>query len=334
MPAAHGRGLDVPQLSDAPELALTGATGFIGTALLSHLTGAGWRVRALYRPRKGRVPANLPGVQWLPGELDDQDALNALVAGTHAVIHCAGAVRGVGRADFDRVNEDGAQRVALAAARQVQTPRFLLISSLAARMPELSHYAGSKWRGECAIKASSENMRWTVLRPPAVFGPGDREMLPLFRSIANGFAPLPAGANGRFSLLYVEDLATAVVHWLAADAGYGQTFELDDGYAGGYDWDAVLDIAGRVLRGGAPVRRVPIPISVLNLAAHVNLAAARVLGYAPMLTTGKVREITHPDWVCDNFELTRITGWRPAFGLERGLACIFGKNHATRQETL
>lgn len=328
MPPANDRSPGIPGLSAGSELALTGATGFIGATLLSHLTGAGWRVRALYRPRKGRVPLNLPGVQWLPGNLEDEDALGALVAGTHAVIHCAGAVRGTGRADFDRVNAEGAGRVALAAARQMQAPRFLLISSLAARAPELSHYAGSKWRGECAVKATSENLRWTVLRPSAVFGPGDRELLPLFRCIASGFAPLPAGANGRFSLIYVEDLATAVVHWLAADACYGQTFELHDGQAGGYDWDTVLAIGGRVLRGGRPVRRVPIPIPLLTLAALANFASARLLGYAPMLTPGKVRELTHPDWVCDNSGFSRLTGWQPAVGLAQGLACVFGKNPA------
>ncbi len=324
--------IDIPRMSEFPELALTGATGFIGTTLLTHLTNAGWRVRALCRPKKGRVPPNLPGVEWFAGELNDDNVLNALVAGTHAVIHCAGAVRGASRADFDQVNEDGAQRIALAAARQEQIPRFLLISSLAAREPELSHYAGSKWRGECAVKAISENLRWTVLRPPAVFGPGDRELLPLFRSIANGFAPLPAGTNRRFSMIYVEDLATAVVSWLAADAGYGLTMELHDGKPGGYDWDTLLDIAGRVLREGRSVRRISIPIALLNLVAFTNLATAQLLGYAPMLTPGKVREITHSDWSCDNHEFMQVTGWQPAFGLERGLACIFGKNFAEFKE--
>ncbi len=306
-------------------LALTGATGFIGTTLLSHLTGAGWRVRALYRPRPGRIPPALPGVEWLAGDIGDDNALNALVAGTHAVIHCAGSVRGASRADFDRVNEDGARRVAQAAVRQANKPRFLLLSSLAARAPELSHYAGSKRRGECAVKTAAESLRWTVLRPPAVFGPGDRELLPLFRSIASGFAPLPAGAGRRFSLIYVEDLATAVVQWLAADSGHHETFELHDGRVGGYDWDAVLNITGRVLREGAPVRRIPIPIALLRLAAHANLASSRLLGYAPMLTPGKIMEITHPDWVCDNTALSYATGWHPAFGLEQGLARTFGK---------
>ena len=314
----------------APSLvALTGATGFIGATLLSHLTGAGWQVRALYRQRIGRTLASSPGIEWLQGDLDDPDALSALVAGTDAVIHCAGTVRGARRSEFDRVNAEGAGRVARAAASLARGPRFLLMSSLAARMPELSHYAGSKWRGECAIKAASEEMRWTVLRPPAVFGPGDRELLPLFRCIASGFAPVPARTPGRFSLLHVDDLATAVLRWLAADTGYGRTFELDDGRPGGYDWDTIVTLAGRALRDGRPVRRVPIPVPLLGLAALANLGAARLLGYAPLLTPGKVREITHPDWLCDSHAFALATGWRPTIGLEPGLARAYGKQDET-----
>ena len=313
-------------------LALTGATGFIGTALLSELTNAGWRVRALYRPRDGRVPKNLPGVEWIAGDLNDEHALRVLVAETEAVIHCAGAVRGASRADFDLVNEGGTRRIAQAAARQANIPRFLLISSLAARAPELSHYAGSKWRGECAVKSVGESLRWTVLRPPAVYGPGDQELLPLFRSIAKGFAPLPAGHGRRVSLLYVQDLATAVLCWLNTTAADGQTFELDDGCAGGYDWDMIINTTGRVLRENRPVRRIPIPIPLLRLVAHANLAAARLLGYSPMLTPGKVMEITHPNWVCNNYGFTQLTGWQPSFSLDQGLACTFGKDSAVSHE--
>ena len=325
-PAENPPDSGVQRVIAPSKLALTGATGFIGAALITCLTGAGWHVRALYRPRTGRIPPRLPGVEWLPGNLEDQGTLNALVAGTDAVIHCAGVVRGACRSDFDPVNAAGAGRVARAAASQDRVPRFLLISSLAARMPQLSHYAASKWHGECAVKAAAENMRWTVLRPPAVYGPGDRELLPLFRCIAKGFAPLPAGTDRRFSLIYVDDLAMAVLRWLEADAGYGQTFELDDGCPGGYSWDTVLTHAGRALREGAVVRRVPIPVPLLYLVALANFAAARLFGYAPMLTPGKLREIMHPDWLCDNRALTLATGWRPACGLELGLARAYGKH--------
>ena len=313
--------------STAPPLvALTGATGFIGTALLSRLTGAGWGVRALYRHRTGRHPTPLPAVEWVQGDLEDRRGLEDLVAGTEAVIHCAGAVRGARRAEFDRVNAEGAGRVARAAALLPRSPRFLLMSSLAARMPELSDYAGSKWRGECAVKAASDHLRWTVLRPAAVFGPGDRELLPLFRCMALGFAPVPAAARGRFSLIHVEDLAEAVLRWLDADTGYGMTFELDDGHPSGYDWDTVLLLAARALRDGRPVRRVRVPTHLLGAAASANLRAARILGYAPMLTPGKLREIMHPDWLGDSRAFTHATGWHPSIDLESGLARSYGRH--------
>jgi len=313
-------------INSAPrKLALTGATGFIGSRLLSLLTTADWQVRALYRAKKGRAPIDLPNVTWVAGDLNDDDALAKLVEGTEAVIHCAGVVRGANRADFDKVNEYGALRVAQVAAQQLNPPRFLLISSLAAREPELSHYAGSKWRGELAVKSAAKNLRWTVLRPPAVFGPGDRELLPLFQSMAKGFAPLPTGKNRRFSMIYVDDLAMAVVRWLAADCGYGQTFELDDGREGGYDWDTVLAIGAKVLRNGAEVHRIPIPIALLKLLAMTNILTAKLFSYAPMLTPGKIREITHPDWVSDKNNFTKITNWQPTFDFERGLMAVFDK---------
>lgn len=260
----------------------------------------------------------------MQGSLEDRPALDALLAGAGAVIHCAGAVRGATQSDFDRVNADGVTRLAEAAAAFEPAPRFLLLSSLAARMPQLSHYAASKRKGEAALKAAPEKLRWTILRPPAVYGPGDRELAPLFRSIARGLAPVPAAATGRFSLIHVDDLASAVLCWLRADAGHGKTFELDDGCAGGYDWTTVLEIAGRALGRSEPVRRVPVPVPLLRLAAWANLTAACLLGYAPMLTPGKVREITHPDWLCDSHDFAAATGWRPVIGLESGLARTYG----------
>lgn len=308
------------------QIALTGATGFIGTNLLNQLSQAGWHVRALYRPKKGRVPPTIPNVQWVAGDIHNQETIKTLVTETYAVIHCAGVVRGASREDFDYVNEEGVRRVA-SAASHAGTARFLLISSLAARMPDLSYYAGSKQRGEAAIKDAANKMRWTILRPPAVYGPGDRELLPLFQSMAKGFAPLPANANGRFSMIYVDDLAAAMVQWLAADAGDSNTFELDDGRVDGYDWDAVLEIGGKVLRDNAgKIRRVPIPITLLKIIAQANLGVSQVLKYAPMLTPGKVREITHSDWVCNNNQITQVIGWQPVFSFERGLANIFDKN--------
>jgi nucleoside-diphosphate-sugar epimerase len=308
-------------------VALTGATGFIGSAVLSRLLAGGWTVRALHRPRRDRTPASQPGVEWIEGDLGDVRSLDALVTGADAVVHCAGSVRGARAAGFERVNAEGTRRLLEAAARASQPPRFLLMSSLAARMPDLSAYAASKRHGERVLEAAMSNVRWTVFRPPAVYGPGDRELEPVFRWIARGVAPMPAGGAGRFSLIYVDDLASAVLRWLEIDGGDGRTFELDDGHPGGYDWDTVLAAAARVLRGGARVRRLPVPVALLHLAAAANVVASRFAGYDPMLTPGKVREITHPDWLCDSHDFVNATGWQAAVRLEEGLARGYGSTH-------
>ena len=312
-------------MTASPQVALTGATGFIGAALLRRLIAGGCSVRALYRPRAGRTPATHPGVVWVEGDLGDERSLRHFVTDAEAIVHCAGAVRGTDAAGFDRINAEGTRRLVDVATSLSAPPRFLLMSSLAARMPQLSAYAASKRKAELALESAAANVRWTVLRPPAVYGPGDRELLPLFRLVARGFAPLPAGAGGRFSLIYVDDLASAVMRWLECGQGHFRAFELDDGHAGGYDWDTVLAAAARALRSGAPVRRLSIPLRALELAAAANVAAARLLGYAPMLTPGKVREITHPDWLCDSHDFAAVTGWQASVRLEDGVARGYGR---------
>lgn len=310
-------------MRSTPEVALTGATGFIGAAILARLAADHIPVRALHRPRPGRVLPRIAGVKWVAGELGDATALRELVAGAGAVVHCAGAVRGASRSAFDAINVDATRRLAEAALLQMPTPRFLLISSLAAREPGLSHYAASKRAGELALEQAGPALPWTVLRPPAVYGPGDRELLPLFRAMASGFAPLPAKAAGRLSLLHVDDLARAVSFWLAAEVPTRSTFELDDGRPTGYDWPAIIDIARRVLRSGRRIQPLPIPWAGLRLVAHLNQFAATMLGYPPMLTPGKVRELAHPDWVCRPGQFSALTGWQAQTGFERGLSGLF-----------
>ncbi|UPG85481.1 NAD-dependent epimerase/dehydratase family protein [Luteibacter aegosomatis] len=320
-------------MNDAPGrastvVALTGATGFIGNALRERLLRGGHAVRALYRPRRGRVMPQAPGLTWVAGDLGDRDALAALVEGAKVVVHCAGNVRGARREDFDLVNEKGVADIAQAARGTAGCERFLLISSLAAREPQLSDYARSKRLGEEALAAHAGHLAWAAIRPPAVYGPGDREMLPLFEGMARGLAPIPGDGRGRFSMIHVADLASAVLAWVDNDGVSGAIHELDDGHARGYDWDTVLATAARVLRDGAPIRRLRIPVACLRVVAGVNLLAARLFGYAPMLTPGKVREITHADWTCDNRTFTEATGWHPAIGFAEGLAQTLGKTPA------
>jgi nucleoside-diphosphate-sugar epimerase len=296
-------------------LAITGGTGFIGAALIRRLAADGWRLRALYRSRRAAAPQ--ADVDWIRGSLADAESLSRLVAGAEVVVHCAGAVRGATPEQFNRVNIEGVARLARAARRLDPPPRFLLISSLAAREPQLSYYAASKRGGEETLRSAAQGMHWTALRPPAVYGPGDREMRPLLQAMQRGFAPVLGRPEARFSLLYVEDLSAAVAHIVDRPHWEAGPFELHDGHAGGYSWREVIDTFARI--AGRLVRPVQVPAAVLNATAAINQALARRMGFRPMLTPGKMRELTHPDWVCDDAPLRRATGWRPAVGLADGL---------------
>lgn len=313
-------------------IALTGATGFVGAAVARRLTAAGQRIQALVRPASiDKQPADI-AAEWIEGDLDDMPSLQRLVKGVTAVIHCAGTVRGSTREHFNRINVDGFARLVHAAVSQHPMPRVLLISSLAAREPDLSHYAASKRQGEQVLTGQSHQLSWTIYRPCAVYGPGDREMLPVFKWMAKGIAPVLGSGNGRFSLIYVNDLAEAIADWLGHDGCQAGTYELHDGQPGGYSWHDVTDTVKQLRRKA--IIRLKIPLVLVKLVAALNLLAARTIGYAPMLTPGKVRELSHPDWVCDNAALNSATGWSPQVLLPEGLRLTLGRDKEQRAERI
>ena len=296
-------------------VALTGGTGFIGKAIWRALEAVGWTVRPLIRPSfLERNPEFVSGKHFIQGTLADESSLHALVDGVNAIVHCAGRVQGVSREKFQQDNVDGVGRLARIAAEQVSAPHFLSISSLAAREPQLSSYAWSKQQGEMALERAAGRMKWIILRPPAVYGPGDQAILPLFQWIQRGIGLQLGSSQGRFSLLYVEDLASAVTQCLDQGIHSGRAFELHDGKVGGYSWKEVF-----TQTTNKKVVPILIPGSLLSALASVNQILAKVLKYEPMLTYGKVRELRHPNWVCDNTDLTQALGWEPSVPLAEGV---------------
>ncbi|MEI4233334.1 NAD-dependent epimerase/dehydratase family protein [Roseovarius sp. D22-M7] len=313
-----------------PPVAVTGAAGFVGQALVAQLLAAGHRMRALVH----RTPLAIrhPDLEVVTGGLADEAALTRLMEGCAGVVHVAGLVRGRSEADFLPVNADAVARVARIARTACVTPRVVLISSLAAREPQLSPYAASKHAGEARLASVADDtgLSCAVLRPPAIYGRGDRELLPLFRLMARGLVPLPGAPGARASLLHVDDLATAAITLLESDAQ--GTFELHDGHAGGYDWAGIAETVERVAGRGRGWR-VRIPGAALRGVASLNLVASRILRYQPMLTPGKVNELRHPDWVCDNTAISHATGWHPAHQLYDGLLPLLGRPHRKIEET-
>jgi len=301
---------------------ITGATGFIGQRLASTLLEQGRRVRVMVRPEKApdsRIPE---GCEQVPVGLTDIDKLSGIVAESNAVIYCAGSVRGGKPADFATANIKGV-RTMVDALEQVHhssaiAPPLLLLSSLAASRPTVSEYARSKHEAEQLLQGKPL-LPWTILRPPAVYGPGDREMLPVLKMIRRGLLAHAGPRDQRLSLLHVDDLANAIVSWLSvAQKCSHKTYAIDDGTAGGYSWEAI----GEVVSDGN-FRRLAVPRLLLDVTARTNLLFASVLGYKPMLTPGKVRELVQPDWLCDNSEFTAATGWKPHLDLKQGVRQLF-----------
>jgi len=331
LPAGIGLPPIPPDHPKPGRVAITGATGFIGRRLALHLPRNGDRVRALVRDPQRASTLLDPAVELVVGDLSSAAALARLVADCDAVIHCAGAVRGRGYGDFASANVAGVEQV-LAALRAQPETRLLALSSLAAREPGLSPYAASKRAGEQVLLAQGDGVAWTILRPPAVYGPGDRELLPLFRLMARGLAPVPGRLSDRVSLLYVEDLIAAVATWVRAAAPPKGIFTLGDPSEAGYSWAEIIAVASQVC--GRRVRPLPVPRMALDVAARVNWWSAAALGYAPMLTPAKVRELRHPDWVCGWRELAAALDWQPRVALAEGLRLTLAASPATASHRL
>lgn len=293
-------------------VAVTGATGFIGNVLVQRLVQDGWTVRALTRLHRS---SDSKSIQWIQGDLDNLTALDKLVNDVAFVIHCAATVRGSSFQEFAHTNIEGTKNILCAITRQEQSPRFLLISSLAARQPELSWYARSKYLSEIQVIEHSEQLEWTILRPTAVYGPGDKELTPLFQAIHRGLLPVVGKIHNRFGLIHVYDLVAAIQIWLASNISVNGVFELDDGTSGGYSYQSLAVLAQHVWK--RPVHCIPIPDLLIQSIALSNLWLARLLHYSPMLTPGKVNELQHSDWVCDNAPLAHVLpAWQPRIRLQ------------------
>lgn len=289
-------------------LAVTGGTGFVGRHLLRIAVERGHHVRALTRrPQDARA-----GISWVQGALDSPESLARLCTGADAVIHVAGVVNARDKAGFIAGNEAGT-RLMVEAAERTGTRRFLLVSTLAAREPALSIYGASKAAGERIVQSSA--LDWTIVRPPAVYGPGDTEMLALFQMVRAGIALVPN--RGRFSVIEASDLARALLAITEAPTT-GRTFEVDDATAGGFDHPGFTGLVSQAL--GRRPRIIGVAPRALMLAAAADTALARVAGRLPRLSFDRARYIAHPDWVARPDLLPPPDLWTPSVPAQEGVA--------------
>jgi nucleoside-diphosphate-sugar epimerase len=297
-------------------VAVTGATGFIGRRLIERLCRHGFSVRALIRKRPVAADVDDGLLTSIQGRLGDDASMSDLIDGVDAVVHLAGLIKARTRSAFFVTNAAGTKHLAALMALSPSAPKLVLVSSLAAREPQLSSYAASKRAGEEAVRALSDALPWTILRPPAVYGPGDRETLSFFQGIKRGVGTMLGSEQARFSLLHVDDLAAAIQTVLDRATADRMTLELDDGTEGGHSWRSMISDAERAF--DKKVIRLRVPAAFLKALGHANAGLRILPGYTPMLTPEKVRELTHPNWVADRNQIVAATDWRPAVPVDRG----------------
>jgi uncharacterized protein YbjT (DUF2867 family) len=265
-------------------IAVTGGTGFVGSHFIELALAQGHQLRALTRrPQPGRA-----GITWIEGALDTPDSLAVLVQGADAVLHIAGVINAPDRAGFAAGNIEGT-RALIAATEAAGVRRFVQVSSLTAREPDLSLYGWSKAEADKLLIAS--NLDWTIVRPPAIFGPRDQEMLELFRLAKRHVLPLPP-AGGRMSVIAVGELIRLLLALPTSNALIREIVEPDDGRPDGWDHRDFARAIGIAM--GSKVLPLPLPRSILDAIAALD---GLFRGKNAKLTPDRVAYFCHRDWV-------------------------------------
>src|SRR5216684_4173471 len=311
---------------------LTGGSGFLGSWVAEQLAAEGHLVRALVRPASDRrALEKLPGVQFAPGAIEDRASLTPAVEGVDAIVHVAGIVKARRPSDFFAVNTQGTKNLLDAALARGGLKRFVYVSSLAAigpsfdgkPLPEdaaphpVTHYGRSKLDAERAVLAAGGQLPVTVIRPPMIYGPRDRETLAFFTSIRNGVLPMVGDGLNTLSVIYAPDCATAVVRAVSSNgAPSGRAYFVEDGSV--YVWrEALKDIEAAL--GKRAFVRFGMPMGVVKLAAAATQLWGAVTNTAQMLTLDKVNELTQQHWVCSGEGARRDLGWTPRVQWAQGV---------------
>ena len=304
----------------AQPIAVTGATGFVGKNLMESLLAGGVRPRVFVRDPARLAPSARAGADIVRGDLNDAGALAGLVAGVGTAIHLAGLVRAESAARFDRVNRVGTENLVRALTTGAPNARLVHLSSLAAAGPSaapagktpqepaqpISNYGRSKLAAEEAVRAFPG--RWTILRPPAIYGPYDTEVFQFFRMVASGFAVLPAGER-YLTAAHVSDVVRAL---LASAAGAGGQQVLHLGEPEARTMTCALDLLADT--GGCRVRLVHVPGVVFRVVGLAGNGLQRIGFRRVAITSDKVTELLARHWTSrtsESLDCLGLAGYVP-----------------------
>ena len=308
---------------------VTGAAGFIGSHLVEALVREGAQVRCLVRPTTNRRWLQGLPVEWVYGDCRNPHSLVPVVQGVDQVFHLAGATRANTDAEFFEINATGTENlVRVCAEHNPRLTKFVLLSSQAAAGPgrpgmaktetepcePISPYGRSKRRGEELALAFRNRVNLVILRPCAVYGPRDPDVLIIFQLAARRIKFHIAGLDQRISLCYADDVVDAVIRAGRSECPSGEIFFVADGRE--YSLRQIGDIFSNAL--GKKALRFPVPTRVIMALAWCAEAASRLTGKTCPLTKNKAKELVQANWVCDITKARATLGYNPRYDLKSG----------------
>lgn len=303
---------------------VTGATGFIGSTLTEHLVRRGWDVLCLVRQSSDLAWIRHLGVRFLHADLLEPSSYAEAIADRAYVFHVAGLTKSSSPAAYYAANEATARTVAeTALLRCRHLERFVMLSSLAAIGPSrdgtpvteesepapVSDYGRSKLAGERAVLALRSRMPVTVIRPPGVYGPKDRDFYLLFKAVSRRI--VPSWGSGRYSLLYAGDLAEGVINASEHPAAVGETFFL-----------AHPDIAtdDDIIRAlSAAIGRRPMKIRIHRSLLPLIARLAQKVDKKGIMNLDRAQDFRYSDWTCSTRKAEHLIGFRAVTALREGM---------------
>ena len=316
-----------------PHVLVTGASGFIGPSLVAALRTAGHDVSCLVRPTSSIARLQPLGVNLVTGDVNHFESLSTAVGSADCVYHLAGRTHAWSRKMFLQANERGTQNLLEACARRDNPPTVVVVSSLAAAGPAnatqpkrehepetpVSHYGHSKLAGERAARSYADKLPISIVRPPVVFGPGDRDGLVMFRGInRTGLHVVLRGQELPLSLISSPDLAAALL--LVGESGERLAPEGEKGRGVYHVADPQIvpyaelgQLAAVALN--RRVRIVKLRKWAFAIAASWGEVAGRARRKPALVTFDKLREATAGGWVCSTEKIQTHLGFAPALPL-------------------
>jgi nucleoside-diphosphate-sugar epimerase len=314
---------------------VTGASGFLGGHVAELLSKRGHGVRALVRSTSNRKHLeNLPNVELFEGAVEEAERVREAVDGVDAIVHAAGLVKARSTDEFFAVNVGGTSNLVQAArsgsrGRPSTVKRFVFVSSLEACGPSpdglpvaaaqenpVTAYGRSKLAAEKVVLSAKDELPVVILRPGAIYGPRDGEILEVFKTIQRGLLPLVAGGEAKGVWIYATDCAEACIRAIETDVPSGQVYFVDDG-CGPVDQKQLFADAERALGRRARLR-ASLPVPAFLLVARGVEVFGRLTNRAVMLTQEKANMLLM-HWVCSSDATRKDLGWEPKVSWKDGM---------------